>query len=477
MWWARIWGAHPSEGGVQPTREGGGEIARQGGAEAKGGEGENNNTRREGRHTRVAAARMHHGVYHHQSTRPAHHSGAPPVRPSIHPSQPCSHVCELAADGVHDRAHALLDRHGRVGVPPHNPLNLLAVVRHLGLGKLEAVGCAGQGKAERRGQGELGSAAQALRTAARNGLRAHPAHLPTHPSPRPAPSSARTRGHDDGAVGGRDDAALPQLGQRGQRHARVRAVEHAGEVGAGGRIHQLLLARLLHNACRGRGRWWRCWWAAGQQPRCQERRRRLHSRAPPTGPARAPSVSRSASTARSMDTGSPIWMALANVVCALTGWKVSYPACARACGWRGGAGRAERGKGEARVGGAHSGRQNWPTPRAQNWHSQPPPPTPLLPLPSPTAHLVREVERVCILRLRAHQARQAVGQPQVAAHLEALLRGWGWGVGRRVGEPVNAAAAAAGRGRTVLSPTHTAPPQPCSAAPCSIPDPPAPRAL
>ena len=43
--------------------------------------------------------------------------------------------------------------------------------------------------------------------------------------------------------------------------------------------------------------------------------------------ARAPLVSRSASTARSMDTGSPIWMAEAKVVLALTGWKLSKPAC------------------------------------------------------------------------------------------------------------------------------------------------------
>ena len=51
---------------------------------------------------------------------------------------------ELGADGVHDGAHALLDGHRGVGVAPHHALNLLAVVGHLGLRKLEAVRCTGQ---------------------------------------------------------------------------------------------------------------------------------------------------------------------------------------------------------------------------------------------------------------------------------------------------------------------------------------------
>ena len=39
-----------------------------------------------------------------------------------------------------------------------------------------------------------------------------------------------------------------------------------------------------------------------------------------------PSVASSASIARSIETGSPIWMADANVFCALTGLYVSHPA-------------------------------------------------------------------------------------------------------------------------------------------------------
>lgn len=51
---------------------------------------------------------------------------------------------ELGADGVHDCARRLLDQHRRVGVPAGDALNFLAVVRHLGLRKLEAVRCRGQ---------------------------------------------------------------------------------------------------------------------------------------------------------------------------------------------------------------------------------------------------------------------------------------------------------------------------------------------
>ena len=37
--------------------------------------------------------------------------------------------------------------------------------------------------------------------------------------------------------------------------------------------------------------------------------------------------------------------------------------------------------------------------------------------------LVRQVQRVGIVGLRAHQARQPVDEPQVLAHLEALVEG------------------------------------------------------
>jgi len=103
---------------------------------------------------------------------------------------------ELGAQRVHDRPQVVPHRHGRVGHGARHPRDLLGVVRDLGLRELEPV----------RGA------------------------------------------HDDGAVRRRDHAALPQLGQRGERDACVRAVEHAGAVGARGGVHQLLLRRLLDDA-------------------------------------------------------------------------------------------------------------------------------------------------------------------------------------------------------------------------------------
>ena len=45
-----------------------------------------------------------------------------------------------------------------------------------------------------------------------------------------------------------DQPARAQLDERGQRHAGVRAVEHAGAIGARRRVGQLGLARLLDDA-------------------------------------------------------------------------------------------------------------------------------------------------------------------------------------------------------------------------------------
>mmetsp|Transcript_15533 Transcript_15533/g.43465 ORF Transcript_15533/g.43465 Transcript_15533/m.43465 type:complete len:247 (+) Transcript_15533:180-920(+) len=51
-----------------------------------------------------------------------------------------------------------------------------------------------------------------------------------------------------GAVVGANDPALAQLHKRREGHASMGAVEHAGEVGPGGSVHELLLRGLLHDA-------------------------------------------------------------------------------------------------------------------------------------------------------------------------------------------------------------------------------------
>ncbi len=88
---------------------------------------------------------------------------------------------ELGLDGIHDRAQVILDGRGLVGVLAAHAINLPRVVRHLGVGKLEAV-CSG---------------------------------------------------HNDSAVCGGDSPALAQLEECGQRHTGVRAVEHACKQGSG----------------------------------------------------------------------------------------------------------------------------------------------------------------------------------------------------------------------------------------------------
>mmetsp|Transcript_16115 Transcript_16115/g.40127 ORF Transcript_16115/g.40127 Transcript_16115/m.40127 type:complete len:304 (-) Transcript_16115:793-1704(-) len=103
---------------------------------------------------------------------------------------------KLGAQHVHDLAQVLLDRHRGVGKLAGHAGDVLGVVVDLGLRELEAVRCA----------------------------------------------------DDDGAVAGRDDVALAQLDECRERDACVRAVEHAGPVRARGRVHQLLLRRLLHQA-------------------------------------------------------------------------------------------------------------------------------------------------------------------------------------------------------------------------------------
>src|SRR6185369_11124256 len=56
------------------------------------------------------------------------------------------------------------------------------------------------------------------------------------------------RRDDDDAVVRADDLALDELAERGERDAGVRAVEHAGPIGARRLVGKLLLARLLDDA-------------------------------------------------------------------------------------------------------------------------------------------------------------------------------------------------------------------------------------
>ena len=86
-----------------------------------------------------------------------------------------AHLFELAGDGIHDSPKALLHRGGGVGIVAGHAWDLLAVVRHLALRELEAMGC----------------------------------------------------GDDDCAIAGRNDAPFSQLDQGCQGHACVWAVEHA----------------------------------------------------------------------------------------------------------------------------------------------------------------------------------------------------------------------------------------------------------
>ena len=90
-----------------------------------------------------------------------------PTLPPPCPTQPAaagprqgeaSELVELGANGVHDGAQLLLHLHRRVGVLPSNPLNLLAVVCHLALRKLEAVRCGQEGR-EWRGRVPTGECA------------------------------------------------------------------------------------------------------------------------------------------------------------------------------------------------------------------------------------------------------------------------------------------------------------------------------
>mmetsp|Transcript_26496 Transcript_26496/g.44362 ORF Transcript_26496/g.44362 Transcript_26496/m.44362 type:complete len:543 (+) Transcript_26496:450-2078(+) len=103
---------------------------------------------------------------------------------------------QLMLEHVHDGPEVLLHDHGGVGVRGCETLDLLRMVGDLGVCELEPV----------------------------------------------------SGGDDHRAVRGGDHTLFAQLDERGEGDAGVRAVEHSGEIGAGGGVHQLLLARLLHHA-------------------------------------------------------------------------------------------------------------------------------------------------------------------------------------------------------------------------------------
>mmetsp|Transcript_3658 Transcript_3658/g.10407 ORF Transcript_3658/g.10407 Transcript_3658/m.10407 type:complete len:553 (+) Transcript_3658:107-1765(+) len=103
---------------------------------------------------------------------------------------------EALPDDVHDGPQVFAHRDRWVGVLGGKVLDLLGVVRDLGVHELEAVGGADH----------------------------------------------------HGPVRGRDGAVLPQLHEGRESHPGVGAVEHPGPVRQGGGVHELLLARLLHDS-------------------------------------------------------------------------------------------------------------------------------------------------------------------------------------------------------------------------------------